>query len=99
MAGTAGTELRSRRARRPRAAAAVVTALGPVGTAAACGGGTSAGGVGGSTVVVAVAGDPGSSHLFLLGGRPSHREDCSRRLVEWVTTHTDRRTKRNRSTT
>ncbi|MFG3527153.1 S9 family peptidase [Streptomyces sp. NPDC047917] len=33
---------------------------------------------------------PGSSHLFLLDGRPSHREDYSRRLVEWVTTHTNR---------
>ncbi|MFF9401873.1 prolyl oligopeptidase family serine peptidase [Streptomyces sp. NPDC014744] len=33
---------------------------------------------------------PGGSHLFLLDGRPSHREDYSRRLVEWVTTHTDR---------
>ncbi|MFF9508326.1 prolyl oligopeptidase family serine peptidase [Streptomyces sp. NPDC014724] len=33
---------------------------------------------------------PGSSHLFLLDGRPSHREDYSRRLIEWVTTHTDR---------
>ncbi|MEE1746284.1 S9 family peptidase [Streptomyces sp. NPDC006641] len=33
---------------------------------------------------------PGSSHLFLLDGRPSHREDYSRRLVAWVTTHTNR---------
>ncbi|MFF8913122.1 S9 family peptidase [Streptomyces sp. NPDC015032] len=33
---------------------------------------------------------PGSSHLFLLDGPPSHREDYARRLVEWVTTHTDR---------
>lgn len=33
---------------------------------------------------------PGSSHLFLLDGRPSHREDYSRRLVAWVTTHTTR---------
>ncbi|WP_329586627.1 S9 family peptidase [Streptomyces sp. NBC_01362] len=33
---------------------------------------------------------PGSSHLFLLDGRPSHREDYSRRLIEWVTTHTNR---------
>ncbi|MCX5107548.1 S9 family peptidase [Streptomyces sp. NBC_00378] len=33
---------------------------------------------------------PGSSHLFLLDGRPSHREDYSRRLVDWVTTHTNR---------
>ncbi|MCX4679526.1 S9 family peptidase [Streptomyces sp. NBC_01433] len=33
---------------------------------------------------------PGCSHLFILNGRPSHREDYSRRLVDWVTTHTDR---------
>ncbi|MFE7616071.1 prolyl oligopeptidase family serine peptidase [Streptomyces sp. NPDC057496] len=33
---------------------------------------------------------PGGSHLFLLDGRPSHREDYSRRLIEWVTTHTNR---------
>ncbi|MEV6746838.1 S9 family peptidase [Streptomyces sp. NPDC051080] len=33
---------------------------------------------------------PGSSHLFLLDGRPSHRKDYSRRLIEWVTTHTNR---------
>ncbi|MEE1742484.1 S9 family peptidase [Streptomyces sp. BE147] len=33
---------------------------------------------------------PGSSHLFPLNGRPSHREDYSRRLVDWVTAHTDR---------
>ncbi|MFI5770470.1 ABC transporter substrate-binding protein [Streptomyces sp. NPDC051658] len=60
MASTAGTEARNRTARRTRAAAAVVTALGLVGTATACGGDTSAGGVGGSTVVVAISGDPGS---------------------------------------
>ncbi|MBO0913371.1 S9 family peptidase, partial [Streptomyces laculatispora] len=33
---------------------------------------------------------PGCSHLFILNGRPSHREDYSRRLVDWVTTHADR---------
>jgi dipeptidyl aminopeptidase/acylaminoacyl peptidase len=33
---------------------------------------------------------PGGSHLFLLNGRPSHRADYSRRLVGWVTEHTDR---------
>ncbi|WP_329191719.1 ABC transporter substrate-binding protein [Streptomyces sp. NBC_01435] len=60
MASTAGTETSNRTARGTRAAAAVVTALGLVGTASACGGDTSAGGPGGSTVVVAVAGDPGS---------------------------------------
>ncbi|MFF1912701.1 prolyl oligopeptidase family serine peptidase [Streptomyces sp. NPDC058239] len=32
---------------------------------------------------------PGGSHLFLLDGRPSHREDYSRRLIDWVTTHTN----------
>jgi dipeptidyl aminopeptidase/acylaminoacyl peptidase len=31
---------------------------------------------------------PGGSHLFLLSGRPSHRIDYSRRLVDWVTAHT-----------
>ncbi|MFD0339842.1 ABC transporter substrate-binding protein [Streptomyces sp. NPDC127117] len=60
MASTAGTETSSRTARRTRTAAAVVTVLGLVGTAAACGGDESAGGGDGSTVVVAVAGDPGS---------------------------------------
>ena len=34
---------------------------------------------------------PGGSHLFLLNGRPSHRIDYSRRLVDWVTAHTDRK--------
>ncbi|WP_217370611.1 S9 family peptidase [Nonomuraea antri] len=31
---------------------------------------------------------PGASHLFVLTGRPSHRADYSRRLVDWVTGHT-----------
>ncbi|MPZ26741.1 MAG: serine hydrolase [Micromonosporaceae bacterium] len=31
---------------------------------------------------------PDASHLFLSGGRPSHRTDYSRRLVDWVTRHT-----------
>lgn len=30
---------------------------------------------------------PGSSHLFLRGGRPSHRVDYSRRVVDWMTKH------------
>lgn len=55
MASTAGTETSSRTARRTRTAAAVVTVLGLVGTAAACGGDTFAGGGDGPTVVVAVA--------------------------------------------
>ena len=33
---------------------------------------------------------PGGSHLFILDGRPSHRADYSRRLVGWVTEHTNR---------
>ncbi|MGW3089002.1 ABC transporter substrate-binding protein [Streptomyces sp. NPDC001108] len=57
MGGTAGTETRNGRARGSRAAAAVVTVLGLVGTATACGG-TSVGD--GSAVTVAVGGDPGS---------------------------------------
>ena len=32
---------------------------------------------------------PGGSHLFVLSGRPSHRADWNRRVVDWVTTHTD----------
>ncbi len=31
---------------------------------------------------------PGGSHLFVLSGRPSHRADWNRRVVDWVTTHT-----------
>jgi dipeptidyl aminopeptidase/acylaminoacyl peptidase len=31
---------------------------------------------------------PGASHLFVLNGRPSHRADWNRRVVEWVTRHT-----------
>jgi len=30
---------------------------------------------------------PGASHEFILSGRPSHRIDYCRRLVDWVTTH------------
>ena len=30
---------------------------------------------------------PGASHLFILNGRPSHRRDYQRRLVDWVTAH------------
>ncbi|WP_086824524.1 S9 family peptidase [Allokutzneria sp. NRRL B-24872] len=30
---------------------------------------------------------PGASHLFLLNGRPSHRSDYNRRLVDWVEEH------------
>ncbi|MFI0419135.1 prolyl oligopeptidase family serine peptidase [Spongiactinospora sp. 9N601] len=31
---------------------------------------------------------PGASHLFILTGRPSHRADYCRRVVDWVTEHT-----------
>jgi dipeptidyl aminopeptidase/acylaminoacyl peptidase len=31
---------------------------------------------------------PGASHLFVLNGRPSHRADWNRRVVEWVSRHT-----------
>jgi dipeptidyl aminopeptidase/acylaminoacyl peptidase len=31
---------------------------------------------------------PGGSHLFILNGRPSHRADYCRRVVDWVLTHT-----------
>ena len=31
---------------------------------------------------------PGASHLFVLTGRPSHRADWNRRVVDWVTRHT-----------
>jgi dipeptidyl aminopeptidase/acylaminoacyl peptidase len=27
---------------------------------------------------------PGSSHLFILNGRPSHRTDYNQRVVDWV---------------
>ena len=27
---------------------------------------------------------PGASHLFVIGGRPSHRVDFSRRIEAWV---------------
>ena len=30
---------------------------------------------------------PGSSHLFILNGRPSHRADYSRRLINWMEHH------------
>jgi len=30
---------------------------------------------------------PGSSHLFILNGRPSHRADYTRRLIEWTEHH------------
>ncbi len=30
---------------------------------------------------------PGASHLFILNGRPSHRVDYSRRIVDWLTQH------------
>ena len=33
---------------------------------------------------------PGGSHLFILSGRPSHRIDYSRRIIDWVTEHTSR---------
>ncbi|REK90761.1 ATP-binding cassette domain-containing protein [Streptomyces inhibens] len=59
MASTTGMETRSRTTRRTRSAAAVATALGLVATTAACGG-SAADGPGGSTVVLAVAVDPGT---------------------------------------
>lgn len=31
---------------------------------------------------------PEASHLFLLSGRPSHRADWNRRVLDWVTRHT-----------
>ncbi len=31
---------------------------------------------------------PGGSHLFILDGKPSHRVDYNRRVVEWVVRHT-----------
>ena len=31
---------------------------------------------------------PGGSHLFILLGRPSHRVDYNRRIVDWMTEHT-----------
>jgi dipeptidyl aminopeptidase/acylaminoacyl peptidase/CubicO group peptidase (beta-lactamase class C family) len=34
---------------------------------------------------------PGSSHLFILDGRPSHRLDFNRRIVHWVQRHANRR--------
>ncbi|WP_413752061.1 ABC transporter substrate-binding protein [Streptomyces sp. R-74717] len=60
MASTAGTETRSRTTRGTRSVAAVATVLGLVAAAAACGGGSSADGGDGSTVVLAVAADPGT---------------------------------------
>ncbi|WP_433088866.1 prolyl oligopeptidase family serine peptidase [Dactylosporangium sp. CA-052675] len=30
---------------------------------------------------------PGSSHLFILNGRPSHRADYNQRVADWVTRH------------
>ncbi|MFF9349458.1 ABC transporter substrate-binding protein [Streptomyces sp. NPDC014734] len=60
MASATGTDTRSRRIRGARTAAAAVTVLGLVATASACGGGTGAEGGGGSTVVFAVAADPGT---------------------------------------
>jgi dipeptidyl aminopeptidase/acylaminoacyl peptidase/CubicO group peptidase (beta-lactamase class C family) len=34
---------------------------------------------------------PGGSHLFILEGRPSHRADYCRRIVDWVSRHGDRK--------
>ncbi|NED96275.1 serine hydrolase [Phytoactinopolyspora alkaliphila] len=36
---------------------------------------------------------PEASHLFILNGRPSHRADYSRRVLDWVTRHTAKETK------
>jgi dipeptidyl aminopeptidase/acylaminoacyl peptidase len=33
---------------------------------------------------------PGGSHLFIVQGRPSHRVDFNRRVVDWVTRHASR---------
>ena len=33
---------------------------------------------------------PGGSHMFIAQGRPSHRVDFNRRVVDWVTRHTSR---------
>ncbi len=33
---------------------------------------------------------PGASHLFIVEGRPSHRIDYARRLVEWIVEHAGR---------
>jgi dipeptidyl aminopeptidase/acylaminoacyl peptidase len=30
---------------------------------------------------------PGSSHTFIINGRPSHRTDYNRRVVEWLHSH------------
>ncbi len=35
---------------------------------------------------------PGESHLFILNGKPSHREDFNRRVVDWVREHAEKRT-------
>ncbi|MFS8097209.1 serine hydrolase [Lentzea alba] len=34
---------------------------------------------------------PGESHLFILSGKPSHREDFNRRVVDWVREHAENR--------
>ncbi|GAA3623943.1 hypothetical protein GCM10022267_07560 [Lentzea roselyniae] len=34
---------------------------------------------------------PGESHLFILDGKPSHREDFNRRVVDWVREHAEKR--------
>ncbi|RIQ12050.1 serine hydrolase [Jiangella rhizosphaerae] len=34
---------------------------------------------------------PGASHLFILAGRPSHRLDYARRIVDWATQHTSKK--------
>lgn len=33
---------------------------------------------------------PGGSHMFIAQGRPSHRVDFNRRVVDWITRHTSR---------
>ena len=30
---------------------------------------------------------PSASHLFILNGRPSHRIDYNRRIIDWLTGH------------
>ncbi|MDX8029189.1 serine hydrolase [Lentzea sp. BCCO 10_0856] len=34
---------------------------------------------------------PDESHLFILSGKPSHREDFNRRVVDWVREHAEKR--------
>ncbi|WP_240759942.1 alpha/beta hydrolase family protein, partial [Phytoactinopolyspora endophytica] len=42
---------------------------------------------------------PDASHLFILEGKPSHRVDYSRRIVDWVTHYTTKDTTKERAMT